>query len=266
MVITTIGHLAEVAWHHPEISASYAWVEVSLSSHDAGGITDTDLALAAQDRGGRGLAAGRRGRALRRHARRPPLRLRAPRRGLGQPDVSRDSPQLRSGDRGPRSSAAVLGQHRLGVELEADDRVLAVAERHDLALLAAGGDHQLVGEVLPPRPPASGSARRSADPGGRRRRPRRRGRSREALPCIGRRARTIWPPKAWPMHWWPRQTPEDRDRRARAGAPAARDTPASLGVQGPGEMTMCEGSSAAISSTVTASQRTTSVAQPSSRT
>ena len=46
MVITTIGHLAEVAWHHPDISASYAWVEVSLSTHSAGGITDKDIALA----------------------------------------------------------------------------------------------------------------------------------------------------------------------------------------------------------------------------
>ena len=46
MVITTVGHLAEVAWHHPEISASYAWVEVGLSTHSASGITDKDLALA----------------------------------------------------------------------------------------------------------------------------------------------------------------------------------------------------------------------------
>ncbi len=46
MVITTVGHLAEVAWHHPDISASYAWVEVSLSTHSAGGITDKDIALA----------------------------------------------------------------------------------------------------------------------------------------------------------------------------------------------------------------------------
>jgi 4a-hydroxytetrahydrobiopterin dehydratase len=46
MVITTVGHLAEVAWHHPDISASYAWVEVSLATHSAGGITDKDIALA----------------------------------------------------------------------------------------------------------------------------------------------------------------------------------------------------------------------------
>ena len=46
MVINTIGHLAEAAWHHPDITASYAWVEVRLMSHDRKGITDRDFALA----------------------------------------------------------------------------------------------------------------------------------------------------------------------------------------------------------------------------
>lgn len=46
MVINTIGHLAEAAWHHPDLTASYAWVEVRLQSHDAKGITVRDLALA----------------------------------------------------------------------------------------------------------------------------------------------------------------------------------------------------------------------------
>ena len=46
MVVNTVGHLAEAAWHHPDIAASYSWVEVSLSSHDAGGITDKDFELA----------------------------------------------------------------------------------------------------------------------------------------------------------------------------------------------------------------------------
>ena len=46
MVINTVGHLAEAAWHHPDITASYAWVEVRLMSHDAKGITDKDFALA----------------------------------------------------------------------------------------------------------------------------------------------------------------------------------------------------------------------------
>ena len=46
MVINTVGHLAEAAWHHPDITASYAWVEVRLMSHDAKGITDRDFELA----------------------------------------------------------------------------------------------------------------------------------------------------------------------------------------------------------------------------
>jgi 4a-hydroxytetrahydrobiopterin dehydratase len=46
MVINTIGHLAEAAWHHPDISASYAWVEVRLQNHAAKGVTDKDFELA----------------------------------------------------------------------------------------------------------------------------------------------------------------------------------------------------------------------------
>ena len=46
MVINAVGHLAEAAWHHPEISASYSWVEVRLRNHAANGITDKDFELA----------------------------------------------------------------------------------------------------------------------------------------------------------------------------------------------------------------------------
>ncbi len=46
MVINTVGHLAEAAWHHPDLTASYAWVEVRLMTHSAKGITDKDFALA----------------------------------------------------------------------------------------------------------------------------------------------------------------------------------------------------------------------------
>jgi 4a-hydroxytetrahydrobiopterin dehydratase len=46
MVINTVGHLAEAAWHHPDITASYAWVEVRLMNHAAKGITDKDFELA----------------------------------------------------------------------------------------------------------------------------------------------------------------------------------------------------------------------------
>src|SRR3954454_10631824 len=46
MVINTVGHLAEAAWHHPDLTASYAWVEVRLKNHAAKGVTDRDFELA----------------------------------------------------------------------------------------------------------------------------------------------------------------------------------------------------------------------------
>jgi 4a-hydroxytetrahydrobiopterin dehydratase len=46
MVINAVGHLAEAAWHHPDITASYAWVEVRLMTHTAKGITHKDFELA----------------------------------------------------------------------------------------------------------------------------------------------------------------------------------------------------------------------------
>jgi 4a-hydroxytetrahydrobiopterin dehydratase len=48
MVVTTIGHLAEAAWHHPDLAVSYDSVTVTLSTHSAKGITDLDFALAAK--------------------------------------------------------------------------------------------------------------------------------------------------------------------------------------------------------------------------
>lgn len=46
MVVNAVGHLAEAAWHHPDISASYAFVIVKLITHSAKGITDKDFELA----------------------------------------------------------------------------------------------------------------------------------------------------------------------------------------------------------------------------
>ena len=46
MVIATVGHLSEAAWHHPDISASYAFVIVKLMNHAAKGITEKDFDLA----------------------------------------------------------------------------------------------------------------------------------------------------------------------------------------------------------------------------
>ena len=48
MVVNTVGHLAEAAWHHPDMTVSYAFVNVKLMNHAAKGITDKDFALAAK--------------------------------------------------------------------------------------------------------------------------------------------------------------------------------------------------------------------------
>ena len=46
MVVNTVGHLAEAAWHHPDLTVSYAFVTVKLQNHAAKGITNKDFALA----------------------------------------------------------------------------------------------------------------------------------------------------------------------------------------------------------------------------
>ena len=46
MVVNTVGHLAEKAWHHPDLTVSYAFVIVKLITHSAKGITEKDFALA----------------------------------------------------------------------------------------------------------------------------------------------------------------------------------------------------------------------------
>lgn len=39
---------AEAAGHHPDIAISYNTVTISLTSHDAGGLTEKDFAMAKQ--------------------------------------------------------------------------------------------------------------------------------------------------------------------------------------------------------------------------
>lgn len=46
MVVNVVGHLAEAAWHHPDLTVSYAFVIVKLVNHAAKGVTDKDFALA----------------------------------------------------------------------------------------------------------------------------------------------------------------------------------------------------------------------------
>lgn len=44
--IQRLAPLAEEANHHPELTNVYDRVDVRLSTHDAGGVTDKDVALA----------------------------------------------------------------------------------------------------------------------------------------------------------------------------------------------------------------------------
>ena len=46
MVVNTVGHLAEAAWHHPDLTVSYAFVIVKLVNHAAKGVTEKDFELA----------------------------------------------------------------------------------------------------------------------------------------------------------------------------------------------------------------------------
>ena len=46
MVVNTVGHLAESAFHHPDLNVSYAFVIVKLMNHAAKGITNKDFELA----------------------------------------------------------------------------------------------------------------------------------------------------------------------------------------------------------------------------
>ena len=81
MVINTVGHLAEAAWHHPDITASYAWVEVRLQNHAAKGITDKDFELAKKIEDVVHWQPGQGRRRARRHAREgPAVRLHQVRR------------------------------------------------------------------------------------------------------------------------------------------------------------------------------------------
>lgn len=45
-LVNAFAEAAEAANHHPDITLTYGRVEVSLTSHDAGGVTDRDTGLA----------------------------------------------------------------------------------------------------------------------------------------------------------------------------------------------------------------------------
>ncbi len=68
-------------------------------------------------------------------------------------------------------------------------------------------------------------------------------------------------PKATPMLWWPRQTPSSGSRPEKALI-SSTDMPASLGVQGPGEMTSPSGLSASTPAASISSLRNTFSSAP----
>ena len=49
--VTRVGFLAEKANHHPDLDVRWRNVRVALSTHDAGGLTEKDLALAGEIEG-----------------------------------------------------------------------------------------------------------------------------------------------------------------------------------------------------------------------
>ena len=44
--VNRVGELAESADHHPDITFGWGYAEIALTTHDRGGITDVDVALA----------------------------------------------------------------------------------------------------------------------------------------------------------------------------------------------------------------------------
>jgi 4a-hydroxytetrahydrobiopterin dehydratase len=46
--VNQVADRAELAGHHPDIEVHYNRVYLSLSTHDAGGVTEKDIALAAE--------------------------------------------------------------------------------------------------------------------------------------------------------------------------------------------------------------------------
>ena len=46
--VNQVARAAEKAWHHPDIDIRWNQVSLALTTHDAGGLTQKDIALATQ--------------------------------------------------------------------------------------------------------------------------------------------------------------------------------------------------------------------------
>ncbi len=44
--VNAVGDLAKAADHHPDITFGWGYAELKLTTHDRGGVTDVDIALA----------------------------------------------------------------------------------------------------------------------------------------------------------------------------------------------------------------------------
>ena len=44
--VNRVGEIAEAADHHPDITFGWGYAEIATTTHDRGGITDVDVALA----------------------------------------------------------------------------------------------------------------------------------------------------------------------------------------------------------------------------
>ena len=47
-LVNRVGDLAQAADHHPDITFGWGYAELALTTHDRGGITDVDIALASK--------------------------------------------------------------------------------------------------------------------------------------------------------------------------------------------------------------------------
>ncbi len=151
---------------------------------------------------------------------------------------------------------AVVGQHRLRVELDALGGQRAVADgHHDVVAGRAALQH---GGQLGRRRSASGSGRPRAVAAARGRSCGRRAGSRWSCRAPAHGVMTL-PPHAWTSAWWPRQTPSVGIPACGKRRTASSEIPASSGCTGRARRSRGHSRAASSSSTVARSLRTTSI-------
>ena len=161
----------------------------------------------------------------------------------------------------PRELRAERRQHRLGVELDAVDRELAVAHGHDLAVRAGRADLEHVRDAGRGERVVAAGLERGGEAG------------EEPAAVVLRPALALpWTSSraGRPRRRRPRRSPGGRGRRRASASSreAARGSPRRArsppGRPGPGEMTRCDGASRSASSASIASFRRTTTSAPSS--